>query len=76
MEWQYFFGGGGGNTYDRYYKSNYKGIEVEKHASNNVPNRYAIGNIDNANEIFKSELDLMNFIDKLLDDEKKEIKKV
>lgn len=57
IEWTYFFGGSGGNTFDRYYSADVNGKRVEKHASNRGV-RYAIGNIDEAKVIYKTESEL------------------
>ena len=34
IDWQYFFGGSSGRTFDRYYKAEINGQRVEKHGSN------------------------------------------
>ena len=57
IDWQYFFGGSGGRTYDRYYKAEINGKRVEKHASNRGV-KYAIGNIDEAKKKYKTEKEL------------------
>ena len=59
IEWNYFFGGSGGRTFDRYYKAEINGKRVEKHASNRGV-KYAIGNIDEAKKKYKSEDELLN----------------
>ena len=53
IEWQYFFGGSSGRTFDRYYKSEINGKRVEKHASNKGV-KYSIGNIDEAKKKYKT----------------------
>ena len=58
IQWQYFFGGGGGNTFDRYYKAEINGKRVEKHASNKGV-KYAIGNIDEAKKKYNTEEELI-----------------
>jgi hypothetical protein len=60
IEWKYFFGGSSGRTFDRYYKAEINGKEVEKHASNRGV-EYAIGNIDKAKVKYKTEEDLINY---------------
>ena len=57
IDWQYFFGGSSGRTYDRYYKAEINGKRVEKHASNRGV-KYAIGNIDEAKKKYKTEKEL------------------
>lgn len=57
IQWQYFFGGSIGRSYDRYYKSEINGIRVEKHVSNRGV-KYAVGNIDKAKVKYKSESEL------------------
>lgn len=57
IDWQYFFGGSGGRTFDRYYKAEINGKRVEKHASNRGV-KYAIGNIDEAKKKYKTEKEL------------------
>lgn len=59
IEWKYFFGGSSKNTFDRYYKAEINNIRIEKHASHNGI-RYAIGNIDEAKNIYKTEGELLN----------------
>ena len=63
IKWQYFFGGSinNGRSYDRYYKSEIKGIRVEKHVSNRGV-RYAVGNIDKAKIKHKTEEELINHL--------------
>ncbi len=63
INWRYFFGGGCGRTFDRYYKAEINGILVEKHASNKGV-RYAIGNIDKAKTTYKTETALLNALKK------------
>ena len=58
IEWQYFFGGCFGKSYDRYYKAIINGVQVEKHAFNNGV-RFAIGNIDKAKKKYKTETELL-----------------
>ena len=57
IDWQYFFGGSSGKTFDRYYKAEINGKRVEKHASNRGV-KYAIGNIDEEKKKFKTEAEL------------------
>jgi hypothetical protein len=59
IDWKYFFGGGGGRTFDRYYYSEINGKLVEKHASNKGV-KYAIGNIDTAKKKYKTEAELIS----------------
>lgn len=61
IDWKYFFGGSGGNTFDRYYKSEINGKRIEKHASNRGV-EYSIGNMDHAKEKYKSESELLDAI--------------
>ena len=63
--WKYFFGGSGGNTFDRYYEADVRGMRVEKHGSN-IETEYAIGNIDKARKKYKTEEELIAAIDKFL----------
>jgi len=60
INWQYFYGGSSNNgrSYDRYYKSEIKGILVEKHVSNRGV-KYAVGNIDKAKVKYKTESELI-----------------
>lgn len=59
IEWKYFLGGiSGVRTFNRYYKSEINGKQVEKHASNRGV-EYAIGNIDEAKEKYKTEAELI-----------------
>ena len=58
IDWQYFFGGSSGRSYDRYYKAEINGQRVEKHGSNRGT-VYAIGNIDKAKKKYKSEAELL-----------------
>ena len=62
INWQYFFGGGGGRTFDRYYKAEANGILVEKHVSNQGV-EYSIGNIDTS-KTYKTENALLNALKK------------
>jgi hypothetical protein len=57
IDWQYFFGGSSGRTFDRYYKAEINGKRVEKHASNRGV-KYSIGNIDEAKKKYKTEQEL------------------
>jgi hypothetical protein len=59
INWKYFFGGAGGNTFDRYYKAKINGITVEKHASNTGV-RYSIGNMHEAKKKYKTEEELLD----------------
>jgi hypothetical protein len=59
IDWKYFFGGGGGRTFDRYYKAEIRGKLVEKHTSNRGV-KYAIGNIDTAKKKYKTEAELIS----------------
>jgi hypothetical protein len=65
INWQYFFGGSGGNTFDRYYEADFRGMRVEKHSSNRG-SEYAVGNIDKAKKKYKTEDELIAAIDKFL----------
>lgn len=58
INWKYFFGGSGGNTFDRYYKAEINSQRVEKHASNRGV-EYSIGNMDEAKEKYKTESELI-----------------
>lgn len=58
INWKYFFGGHGGNTFDRYYKADINGQRVEKHASNRGV-EYSIGNMDEAKVKYKTENELI-----------------
>lgn len=58
INWQYFFGGGNVRNFDRYYKAEINGKRVEKHVSNKGV-KYAIGNIDEAKEKYKTEEQLL-----------------
>lgn len=58
ISWSYFFGGSGGRTFDRYYKSEINGKRVEKHASNSGV-EYSIGNMDTAHVKYKTEQELI-----------------
>lgn len=60
IDWQYFFGGSSNNgrCYDRYYKAEINGREVEKHISNRGT-VYAVGNIDKAKIKYKNESELL-----------------
>jgi hypothetical protein len=58
IDWQYFFGGSSGRTFDRYYKAEINGIRIEKHASHHGV-KYAIGNINEAKKKFKTEAELL-----------------
>jgi len=57
FNWKYFFGGCGGETYERYYKAEINGKRVEKCASNRGV-KYSIGNIDEAKKKYKTEKEL------------------
>ena len=57
IDWEYFFGGSSGRTFDRYYKAEINGKRVEKHASNKGV-KFAIGNIDEAKKKYKTEAEL------------------
>lgn len=59
IAWKYFFGGSGGKSFDRYYKSEINGVRVEKHASN-TGTEYSIGNMDEAKIKYKTEEELIN----------------
>lgn len=63
INWQYFFGGSSGRSFDRYYKAEVNGVLVERH-SNNKGSRYAIGNIDEAKKKFKTESELLKALEK------------
>lgn len=63
INWKYFFGGSGGNTFDRYYEADVRGMRVEKHSFNGG-SRYAIGNIDKSKKKYKTEQELIEAIDK------------
>lgn len=54
IKWQYFFGGGN----QRYYKSEIKGVRVEKRITTHG-STYSIGNIDKAKTIYNTESDLL-----------------
>ena len=56
--WKYFFGGHGGKSFDRYYKSEVNGQRVEKHASNSGV-EYSIGNMDEDKVKYKTESELI-----------------
>ena len=58
IDWKYFFGGSSGRTFDRYYKAEINGREVEKHISNRGT-VYAVGNIDKAKIKYKNESELL-----------------
>lgn len=53
IHWQYFFGGKGERTFNRYYKAEIDGLRVEKHESNRGT-EYSIGNMDEAKIKYKS----------------------
>jgi hypothetical protein len=59
IDWKYFFGGSSGNTFDRYYKAEINGKQVEKHP-NNRGSKFAVGNIDEAKKKFKTEQELID----------------
>ena len=59
IDWQYFFGGSKGQTFDRFYKAEINGKRVEKHASNRGV-KYAIGNIDEAKIKYNTEKELLD----------------
>jgi len=59
LQWKYFFGGCSGNKFDRYYKAEINGKQVEKHASNKGT-KFAIGNIDEAKKKYKTEQELID----------------
>ncbi len=58
INWKYFFGGSGGNTFDRYYYDIINGVRVERHASNRRV-RYSIGNMDHAKVKYSTEKELI-----------------
>ena len=58
INWIYFFGGGGGRIFDRYYKAEINGKRAEKHASNKGT-MYAIGNIEQAKKKYSTEAELI-----------------
>lgn len=58
IKWDYFFGGGSGTSFDRYYKAIINGVRCERHSSN-TGTVYAIGNIDEAKKTYKSEFKLL-----------------
>ena len=57
IEWEYFFGGSSGRSFDRYYKAKINGNHVEKH-STSAGSKFAIGNIDEAKKKYKTEAEL------------------
>jgi len=61
IEWQYFFGGSSGRSFDRFYKAEINGQRVEKHCSNTGV-EYSIGNIDEAKIKFKTEEELIKAV--------------
>jgi hypothetical protein len=42
LQWKYFFGGCSGNTFDRYYKAEINGKQVEKHSNNRGSNLQSV----------------------------------
>jgi hypothetical protein len=61
IKWKYFFGGGGGRIFDRYYYCEINGVRCEKHATNKGV-EFSIGNIDKAKVKFKTKEELLTAI--------------
>lgn len=59
IKWMLFFSGGSQSNYDRFYMAFICGIRVEKHTFRGGV-KYAIGNIDDAKEKYKTEQELLN----------------
>ena len=58
IEWKLFFSGGSLTNYERFYMAHINGIRVEKHSFRGGV-KFAIGNIDEAKETYKTERELL-----------------
>ena len=61
IKWEYFFGGHGTRSFDRYYKAEINGVRVERHDSHRGV-KYSIGNMDKAKIKYKKEEELIDAI--------------